>query len=138
MAEFTDVFPFIVGAGVGTISLVNAAYPTDPDTPAFDQPQKRIQLASPVAGIYTVTISATWELGSQIRSAYIRFTTDGGTTWEEGVREPKDISDTQFSHYSFPLTLDGSAIDFIVQARREDASVTMDMHFLNLFIQRVA
>ena len=138
MPEFTDTFPFVNGVGVGTINDIDSAYPANPDTPAANQPQKRIQLASPVAGTYIVTVSSTWVLPEQNKKGRLRFTTDG-TTWEEASKEIKDLTDVNFADYSFPMTLDGSAIDYIVQAATDPtAAQAMDVHFLNLFINRVA
>ena len=59
------------------------------------------------AGIYEVGMSFTWDMTIVNRSAYFRWTTDGGAFWNEFVSEPKDVQDKSAVYYQYPFNHPG-------------------------------
>jgi hypothetical protein len=115
-----------------------ATYPADPNAPAADQPQVRIQHTPPADGTYLYDISATSLLDVASASTEARFTLDGGSTWEDYSRESADTSDRNTLAYNFPIDLTGGVpIDIIFQMKKESGG-TLSVFFMNIWIQRVA
>jgi hypothetical protein len=117
---------------------VAATYPADPNAPAADQPQVRLQQTPPDSGTYLFDISATYLLDTASASTEARFTLDGGSTWENYSKESADTSDRTTIAYNFPLDLVGGVpIDYIFQMKKE-ATGTLEVFFMNIWIQRVS
>ena len=89
------------------------------------------------AGVYEYGISLTYKLDTANRSAYLRFSTDGGATWTEFISEPKDKTDDSPHFYQFPKNLAGGILNFEIQAKKETAANLMDVSFADIWIKRV-
>jgi hypothetical protein len=90
------------------------------------------------AGIYEVGMSFTWQFDIANRSALFRWTTDGGTTWNEFQSEPKDISDKNATYYQYPFNHPGGTMQIITQMRKSDVNGTLDVTFSDVWFRRVA
>ena len=93
------------------------------------------QLTTPISpiGVYELKLSMTYSLNSTNTSAFFRFSMDGGTTWNETRKEPKDNTDKLMVDYSFPFEQNANqVVDIVVQARKETAGDIMEIYFLDL------
>ena len=63
----------------------------------------RLTTPSREAGIYKLSQSMMYSLNSTTNSAYFRFSINGGSTWNEIRREPKDNLDVLPSAYTSTL-----------------------------------
>mgnify|MGYP001822452352 CR=1 FL=1 len=90
------------------------------------------------AGIYEVGMSFTWDFTIVNRSAYFRWSTDGGTFWNEFVSEPKDVQDKVAVYYQYPINHPGGTMSIITQMRKEDALGVLNVPFSDVWFRRVA
>ena len=88
-------------------------------------------------GTYEYGVSLTSIFDQTNKSEFIRFSTDGGTVWYELSSEPADKTDDNPSVYNFFLEGVSGDLNFQVQARKEDASGVMLIHFVDTYIRRV-
>jgi len=58
-------------------------------------------------------------------------------TWFEFSSEPADKTDDNPASYVFFLENMSGDLNFQVQARKEDATGVMDIHFIDTYIRRV-
>lgn len=116
------LFNFLKKSNVTNPGWVNVdtAFPAVVGAPAPDQVEMRMQDVAP-AGTYIISISSLFNLDEDKESAAGRFSDDGGATWLNFSREPKDKGDAISLAYNFPYVhpLTG-AFDFVWQMRRED------------------
>ena len=110
-------------------------YPAVVGSPNADQPEGRIQ-GTALETLYLLGLSCTYSINSTGNSAQARFSLDGGATWEDFSRESKDSTDRQTFDYMFPYPMVAGAYDIVVQLKKENASNTMQVHFLNLWLER--
>ena len=89
------------------------------------------------AGTYEVKMSLTYALTTALRSAFFRFSTDGGTTWNEWVSEPADSTDVVPLYYAYPFEHQGGPLEIIFQSRLEQAGDSLTVNFLDLIFERV-
>lgn len=87
-------------------------------------------------GVYEVKFALTYTLDSVTHSAYIRYSLDGGTTWYEFRREPKDKTDRTAIYYAFPIDVTGPDVHIIVEARKEDSGDNFEIQFLDIILDR--
>jgi len=87
-------------------------------------------------GVYEVKFALTYTLDSVTHSAYIRYSLDGGTTWYEFRREPKDKTDRTAIYYAFPIDVTGPDIHIIVEAKKEDSGDSFEIQFLDIILDR--
>ena len=90
------------------------------------------------AGIYEVGMSFTWDFTIVNRSAYFRWSTDGGTVWNEFVSEPKDVQDKVAVYYQYPINHAGGPMSIITQMRKEDGLGVLNVTFSDVWFRRVA
>lgn len=90
------------------------------------------------AGVYEIGMSFTWDFTIVNRSAYFRWTTDGGTFWNEFVSEPKDVQDRTAVYYQYPINHAGGPLSIITQMRKEDALGVLNVPFSDVWFRRVA
>ena len=90
------------------------------------------------AGIYEVGMSFTWDFTLVSKSAYFRWSTDGGSTWNEFISEPKDVQDKMAMYYQYPFNHPGGQMNIITQMRKEDATGTLNVTFSDVWFRRVA
>lgn len=81
-------------------------------------------------GEYELRMSMLYSLDNTTTSAYFRFSIDNGLTWTEVSKEPKDTTDLIPMNYWKVITGISGTMNVIMQARKENAAVT-------LFIQEV-
>ena len=81
------------------------------------------RLTTPIraAGTYKMSQSMMYSLNSIETSAYFRYSTNGGGTWNEIRREPKDNLDVLPSTYTTTIVHPGGVFDLVIQARKENA-----------------
>ena len=137
--KYTDEFPFIFDGGnhfddPGWDDLANT-FPAVVGSPDADQAEVRISGAAPV-GQYLMGFSATWTVNSLTNSLQIRFSLDGGATWEIFSRSASDSGDSQAATYAFPKAQGVGAFDFVMQCRKENAQNQMSLLFANIWFDR--
>jgi len=92
--------------------------------------------ASRVAGTYKVTLSMLHTLDTTVRSAYFRFSLDGGSIWVEVPREPKDTTDKDPRTLTQTIVHAGGVMDIKVQARKESTGDVLVVNSLNIIFER--
>jgi len=99
-----------------------------------------VTMAAPtvVNGWYEFGMSITSTFDTTTKSEFYRFSLDGGTSWNEFTHEPSDQTDEEPFVYIFPKQYTSAeAVNFIVQARKEDTAGTMLVPFADAWIKRV-
>lgn len=89
------------------------------------------------AGVYEFTLSLTYQLSVTNRSVYLRFSDNGGATWNEFTSEPKDTTDREPHFYSYPFVHAGGPFHAIMEMRKEDVSGTLNCFFADLMFKRI-
>ena len=89
-----------------------------------------------VAGTYQFLVSMNWDYNTISKSAYYRWSIDGGATWKENSIETKDKTNIENFSYVFPKVLSNGPIHMILQARKEAANDVMTVHHANLVVER--
>ena len=87
-------------------------------------------------GEYMLSLSGTYSFDRTTESVFIRFRVDGGA-WNEGVSEPKDVSDIARFFYQYPAFYAQGIHTIEVEARKESTQGTLDFLFLDVYFQRV-
>jgi len=97
-----------------------------------------VSMATPAreAGTYEIKISSTFTYNTTGKSAFFRWSIDGGTNWEEFSVEPKDVTDKKALSYDFPYEHLGGAIDIRLEFKCESASNTLTVLFANLVFEQ--
>ena len=90
------------------------------------------------AGTYEMLVSLVWTFNTANRSAYYRWSADGGSTWKELSTEASDKTNTENFSYSFPKSLSTGVIHLVLQARKELAGNEMIVQHANLVAERKA
>lgn len=90
----------------------------------------------PSDGVYVLGMSSTWTYDSTTNAAMWRWRINGGT-WNENAQEPKDVNDTYTSYYAYPNPYVAGALLVEVEAQKSAAGGTLDVQFLDIFVQRV-
>ena len=89
------------------------------------------------AGTWEIKFSFTFDYNVSGKSAFFRFSIDGGATWtEEFRREIKYGTDHVPIYYSYPSVLLDGQIDIIFQARKEAAGDMMNISFLDIILDK--
>jgi len=97
----------------------------------------RLTTLSRDAGTYSVTNSMMYSYDNTNRSAFFRFSLDGGANWNEIRKEPKDNTDKLPESYTTTIVRTGADIfDIIIQARVEDATDTLTIYKLDIMLER--
>ena len=95
----------------------------------------RLTIGSLPKGVYEAKVTSTWNLDVVNRSVYFRWRTNG-EEWTEHVKEPKDSTDDTPFTYFYPVNWEGGSIDIEVEMRKEDISGTLNLHFLDIVVER--
>ena len=97
----------------------------------------RLDVNDVPSGVIEYGMSMTFNYSTTSRSAQFRFSTDGGTNWSYWNKEIKDTTNDENFYYAYPSE-NGSVQDvsLIVEAKCEGASDTLNVKFLNIFIDR--
>ena len=98
----------------------------------------RLTTVSRVAGTYKTTLAMIYTLNSVVNAAYFRFSTDGGATWTEIRREPKDITDIVPKTHTFIEVHTTGIKEIIVQARKELSGDVLTIFKLDIMFERKA
>ena len=139
MAELFDILQSFEHDIGGAISNVSEVYPVDVDTVGANNVQARIQGTITEAGLYQVSTSARFLINAINNSVFMRFSLDGGATWEESSEESKDVTDHKFRHYSFPVALTaGQVIDYVMQMKKESAANQLDVYAAEMWLTRIS
>ena len=97
----------------------------------------RLTETLPLDGTYEFKVSLVYNLNSTTDSAFVRYSIDGGSTWLEFSREPKDKTDNTAVTYSFYKDMTANdVVDFVLEARKENASNTLNIVENNLVIDK--
>jgi len=87
--------------------------------------------------VYEVKFSMTFNYNTTTRSAYFRFTVDGGISWNEVRKEAKDVTDNNAVFYAFPIThIPGDNIDLQVEYRTESNGNVLKVSFIDVVAER--
>ena len=116
-------------------------YDTEKETSILDIDDTYIsvlELITPVreAGKYEVKLSLTYDFSSTNTSAYFRWRVDGGT-WNEIITEPSDKNDRVPVYYEFPSDYLSGAHSIDIEARKENNTGTLNIHYLDASFVRV-
>jgi len=90
--------------------------------------------------VYEFKISLTWTYSTTARGSYIRYSIDNGSTWNEFVREPKDVSDVYVTYYAFPQSysqLSPTSSRFLLDVSKQDDTDIMLVNFADVMVERV-
>ena len=98
----------------------------------------RLTTPSREAGIYKLSQSMLYSLNSTSTSAYFRFSTNGGSTWNEIRREPKDNTDVLASAYTATIVHPGGVFDLVIQSRKDNASNILSVLSIDVIFERKA
>ena len=125
MPKFTDYMTYDYSK-VADVTVTDATY------------EQVAELVTPsrVAGTYKLTLSMLHTLNTTARSAYFRFSQDGGSTWVEVPREPKDTTDKDPRTLIQTVVHTGGIMDIKVQARKEAAGDVLIIDALNIIFER--
>lgn len=97
----------------------------------------RLTTTEQPAGTYEYKLAMTYSLDSTSSSAYMRFSIDGGSTWNEMVREPKDNTDKIMLAYGFPYEMVApEIIDIVVEIRKENAGDILQVYYIDIVAER--
>ena len=107
-ATFVPSYDYIQG---NSITVTGATY----------EQIARLTTPSREAGIYKMSQSMMYSLNSTATSAYFRYSTNGGGTWNEIRREPKDNTDVLPSTYTTTIVHPGGVFELVIQAKKENA-----------------
>jgi len=89
-------------------------------------------------GEYEILFSLGWSYDVVNRSGKIRFSLDGGATWQERSEEPKDKTDRRTASIVLPLTLTADrVVDLRLEANKEGTGHVMTIHHSLISIKRV-
>ena len=99
-------------------------------------PLNSLLLPNAPAGIYEYKFSMTYNYNATTRSSFFRFTVDGGVSWNEMRREPKDGTDNVPLFYAFPYAHVGGDIDLRVEYRCENNGDTLNVQFIDIVAER--
>ena len=128
-AELNEVAPFIPTYDYEKDSLIVV-------TGATYEEIARLTTPSRVAGVYKLSQSMLYSLNSTTTSAFFRFSIDGGTTWNEIRREPKDNTDVLPSAYTSTVIHTGGVFEVIVESRKEVAGDVLTVLSIDLIFER--
>lgn len=99
-----------------------------------------VQLVTPPLsiGTYEFKLAFTWNLDSAIHSILFRFSTDGGTIWENWISEPSDITNNVPFSYFFPIDITASdtVMDLQFQSSLENAADDGNITFADIIFER--
>jgi len=99
----------------------------------------RLTVTTPPSGVYEYKFSMTWNYNSTTKSAYFRFSTDGGVTWNEVRKEAKDVTDNYPVFYAFPYVFTQTGtddIDLIVEYRTETNGDVLNVSYIDIVAER--
>lgn len=91
-----------------------------------------------VQGTYEIKMSMMYSYSSNVRSAYFRWSEDGGDNWMEVIYEPKDITSMLPQAFHHIDVSAGGIKDIVIEARCSDAGDTITIPMLEIIYQRVA
>jgi hypothetical protein len=129
MAELFDILAY-------EKSLVSSIEITEVDPNWLPVNQLVTQEKEP--GDYEVLFSLGWSYDVTNKSGKIRFSLDGGATWQERSEEPKDKTDRRTASIVLPLTLTTAQIlDLQIEANKEGTGHIMTIHNSLISIKRV-
>jgi len=89
-----------------------------------------------VAGTYKLAQSMIYSLNTNVRSAFFRFSTNGGVTWSEIRREPKDNLDKVPLSYTTTVIHGGGIFDIQIEAKKENATDIMEVYIMDITLER--
>ena len=87
-------------------------------------------------GVYEYKFIMTYNHSTTTKSAYFRFSLDGGTTWNEVRKEVKDVTDNIPVYYGFPVVHPGGDIDLVIEYRTEVDGNVLNVSFIDIVVER--
>lgn len=91
----------------------------------------------PDGSVWELKFSMTYNMNTTNRSAYLRFSIDGGVSWSEVRRESKDVTDNIPAYYAFPrLYTTSQDIELIVEYRTEQNGDVLNVLFIDIMAER--
>jgi hypothetical protein len=88
------------------------------------------------AGVYELSQSMLYSLDSTNNSAFFRFSTNGGATWSEIRREPKDNADILPHTYITTIVHAGGVFEIQIEARKEALGDTLTVSAIDAIFER--
>ena len=97
----------------------------------------RLTVARVPKGVYEFKFGFSYRFESTNKSVYYRVSFDGGSTWKEYSKEPKDTTDTELVYFGFPTYLAAEQdIDMIFEVKKEAGGNNLDISYAHLIIDR--
>ena len=93
-------------------------------------------IVSADAGTYRISMSMIYTYDQLNKSAYFQFSKDGGNTWTEIRKEPKDNSDKVPMNFDFSLVHVSGDLDIQMQAHKEDGLGVMEIVSHEITVER--
>ena len=90
--------------------------------------------------VYEFKISVTWTYSSASRSAYLRWSTDNGISWNEFIKEPKDVTDVYATYYAYPIAqsqINSTSDTFLLDVSKQTDADIMIINFADIIVERV-
>ncbi len=89
------------------------------------------------AGVFELGVSFTYNFDRTGHSVYLRFSTDGGSTWNEFTSAHVNKTDATSGYYAFPHvhSADG-VIQIRVEAKKDTSAGQFDINFLDVWIDQ--
>ena len=100
------------------------------------QPINSLVLSSAGTGTYVISLGMIYSYDQLNKSSYFRFSVDGGVSWTEIRKEPKDNSDKVPLSYFIPIEHISGEINVQVEAHKEDGTGTMVVSSNTISIER--
>ena len=99
----------------------------------------RLTVLAPPSGVYEYKFSMMWNYNTTTKSAYFRFSTDGGVTWNEVRKEAKNVTDNYPDYYAFPVQFNQTGtddMDLVVEYRTEVDGDVLNVSYSDIVIDR--
>ena len=112
------------------------------DTALADVPETYIEIGSFDTpdlpnGRYELGVSVTSTFDRTNKSEFLRWSDDGGSTWDEFSSEPQDKTDDKPHYYAYTKENYSGVKQFRLEARKETGAGTMIVNFADCWIKRV-
>ena len=133
MAELYDILKSNFSFNKETNITVDTFLGGDPEWTSIGTLTKSVKANE----VHMFGISLAWNYDTANKSAQLRYTIDGGTTWFTSQEEAKDKTDTRHMTYAFPIEFASDTdVDFRVEVTKESDDHTLTIEYCDITIER--
>ena len=115
---------------VTTNTDITTDYPSWTDVNHFTTPVRE-------AGKYQINMSVIWKLDTTTKSGMLRYSIDGGTTYQEFQSEAKDKTNDNANTFGLTVDHTGGSFEIFLDMTRESGTNAMDCSRCEIIVQRV-